>query len=340
MGYLLERWYAAAWSHELTSRLMARTLLDEPVLMYRLESGEPVALSDRCPHRFAPLHSGKLIGDDVQCPYHGLRFDKNGACVYNPIGSGAIPAKARTRVFPVAEHEGIVWIWFGSGPADPAKLVSFGFLEDEGRYAYAQGYMTVDANYTLIADNLLDLSHAEFLHPNLANPGANRRVKFSVEQEGETVQAFNWRNNEPPTVLIRSAFGGQVGDAVDMWSHVTWNPPAVICVEVGATSVGGRKEDGVNTLAAHLITPESEERSHYFWKMARTFRREEAEFGSRFQEMVHSAFSNEDKPIIEAQQRYMRMNGGEPEPVLLQSDAASVRARRVLAALMEQGCRR
>lgn len=341
MEYLLNQWYAAAWSHELTQALMVRTLLDEPVLLYRTQHGEPVALSDRCPHRFAPLHEGKLIDDIVQCPYHGLQFDKTGACVKNPIGNGAIPAKARARVFPLVERNGIVWAWFGDTPPDLARVVDFGFLDEPDRYAYAEGYMQLDANYALVSDNLLDLSHAEFLHPNLANPGANQRVKLSVEQEGNTVHAFNQRPGEPPTVLIRNAFSGKPpGDTLDMWSNTTWNPPSSICVEVGGTRLGGAKEEGVNTLAAHLITPISKNRSHYFWKMARTFRRDEAEFGEKFQSMVQSAFFTEDKPIIEAQQRYMQLpDGRQPESVLLQSDGAAVRARRVMASLMEQNVR-
>ena len=196
--------------------------------------------------------------------------------------------------------------------------------------------MLVEANYMLVSDNLLDLSHAEFLHPNLSSPGSNKRVKFSVEQDGEAVRALNWRPSEPTTAMFRMAFGENAEDTVDMWSNVTWHPPAAICVEVGATTVGDLKANGLNTLTAHVITPETERRSHYFWKLARTFKRDDAEFSQRLQALVQSAFDTEDKPIIEAQQRYLQIGGSTPpQPVFLRSDAAGIRAKRILTDLIQ-----
>src|ERR1700730_12007585 len=87
MPFLRNCWYVASWSSELASVPLGRRILDEPIVMYRLSSGEPVALSGRCPHRFAPLHLGKVIEDRIQCPYHGLRFNSLGACVFNPQGN-------------------------------------------------------------------------------------------------------------------------------------------------------------------------------------------------------------------------------------------------------------
>ena len=94
--YLGNAWYVAAWSDDLTEgQLLARTILKEPVVLYRKSDGAVVALGDRCPHRFAPLHMGKIVhGDRVQCPYHGLEFDQTGACVLNPHGTRAEIHKA------------------------------------------------------------------------------------------------------------------------------------------------------------------------------------------------------------------------------------------------------
>ncbi len=335
MKYLDNTWYAAGWATEVTRQPIARTLLDEPVLLYRTVSGQVAAMSDRCPHRFAPLHLGKLVGDVIQCPYHGLRFNEVGVCVENPIGTGLIPAKAKTRMFPVVERNGIVWLWFGDAPPEEDRIVGFEFLDELEDYAMVDGYMSIDANYAMISDNLLDLSHAEFLHPKLSSPGSNKRVKMVVEQHGETVHAKNWRASEPTTVLLQMAFGEQSPDVVDMWSNVRWDAPSVLCVEVGATRVGGFKADGVNTLTAHLITPETDRRSHYFWRMARTFKRADAQFSERLAATVQEAFATEDKPIIEAQQRYMGgKEFGELARVFLQSDAAAIRARHVMTALL------
>ena len=109
MTYLRNAWTVAAWATELPAgELLARTLLDEPLVFYRDASGTPRALADRCPHRFAPLSMGRVCdgGASVQCPYHGLRFDGSGACVHNPHGDGRIPHPRVDSTFTVQMGEG------------------------------------------------------------------------------------------------------------------------------------------------------------------------------------------------------------------------------------------
>src|SRR6266702_6212839 len=121
--YVLNTWYAAAWSEDIGRTLFARRLLNEPLVFYRKEDGTPCVLHDRCPHRFVPLSMGKLLGDDVECLYHGLRFDCTGACIDNPNGAGVIPNAAKVRTYPHAERWGLVWIWMGDASrADPALI--------------------------------------------------------------------------------------------------------------------------------------------------------------------------------------------------------------------------
>src|SRR3546814_16896615 len=72
--YLRNAWYAAAWSEEIGGTPLGRTFLEQPVVLFRETDGTTVALADRCPHRFAPLSKGKLVGNAIECPYHGLRF--------------------------------------------------------------------------------------------------------------------------------------------------------------------------------------------------------------------------------------------------------------------------
>ena len=111
--WLRNAWYAAAWSGEIGTELLGRTLLDEPIVFFRKEDGTAVAIGGRCPHRFAPLAMGKRVGDCVECPYHGLRFDASGACAHNPHGDGSIPKAARVPGYHVQERHGLC----GCGPA-------------------------------------------------------------------------------------------------------------------------------------------------------------------------------------------------------------------------------
>jgi len=76
--YLRNAWYMAGWSDEVGTALLRRRLLGEPILLFRKEDGTAAALTDRCPHRFAPLSAGTRDGDTVRCAYHGLAFDAAG----------------------------------------------------------------------------------------------------------------------------------------------------------------------------------------------------------------------------------------------------------------------
>ncbi len=96
--YLKNAWYVAGWSSDISREPIERTICEQSIVLFRKENGDPVAMGNMCPHRFAPLSAGKLVGDDLQCGYHGLRFGASGKCVLNPhAADGVIPAKMRVR---------------------------------------------------------------------------------------------------------------------------------------------------------------------------------------------------------------------------------------------------
>ena len=162
--YLNNAWYVACWSDELTEALITRTILEKPVLLYRKANGDAVAIGNLCPHRFAPLHMGKRIGDTVQCGYHGMVFGESGQCVLNPHHGGVISPAMKVAAYPLIERHGALWIWMGEADAaDEALLPDFGCYSAPG-FTTIRGMMDVAANYELITDNLLDLTHADFLH--------------------------------------------------------------------------------------------------------------------------------------------------------------------------------
>ena len=72
-------------SHELKpGKMVAKTLLNEPILWGRTNQGQAFALRDICPHRAVPLSCGWYDGEAVQCCYHGWRFDEKGKCIEIP----------------------------------------------------------------------------------------------------------------------------------------------------------------------------------------------------------------------------------------------------------------
>ena len=75
---LEDHWHIACTSKSLKRKPKAITLFSKNIVMFRDEQGNPCALEDRCAHRNMPLHCGKLIDGQLQCPYHGWRYNRRG----------------------------------------------------------------------------------------------------------------------------------------------------------------------------------------------------------------------------------------------------------------------
>ena len=107
-------WYAAGWSRDVGEELVARTFLDEPVVLFRTSAGEAVALADRCAHRAYPLSLGTRAGDTLRCGYHGFTYDGGGRCVAIP-SQPHIPSSYGVRTYPTIERGGMVMDLDGRG---------------------------------------------------------------------------------------------------------------------------------------------------------------------------------------------------------------------------------
>ena len=105
MPFLKNCWYVAAWSSELSDSPLEKKIIGERVALYRTSNGDAVAIGARCPHRFAPLSKGKIVGDLIECPYHGLRFNRDGICVLNQFEPDAAPPTASVKKYAVVERQ-------------------------------------------------------------------------------------------------------------------------------------------------------------------------------------------------------------------------------------------
>src|SRR6516162_6609308 len=226
--YLRNAWYVAAWSDNLADgQLLSRTILKEPIVLFRKSDGHIAALQDRCPHRFAPLHMGKIVGGDrVQCPYHGLEFDSSGACVLNPHGTKNIPPRARVRSYPVTEKHKAVWIWMGEQSPDLAKVPDFSVLDNVPEmHATKRDRITIRANYELIIDNLLDLSHTSYLHDGILGNSDTVESEITVEQDGDDVIVGRYARNATAPGLF-AILMPSTPERVDKFTRMRWMAPS------------------------------------------------------------------------------------------------------------------
>ena len=295
--FILNTWYMVAWVEELTSELLARRFLGRPVLLTRSADGTPRALLDRCPHRFAPLSMGRSEGDTVVCGYHGLAFNHDGQCVRNPY-SDRIPGGATVTTFPLVERDGIVWCWFGDADrADPDLIPDYAATSAGEHGTLINGHTILRANYEYGTDNLLDLSHIEFLHSGtFGGNGAIFTGTHSLEVTGDQIQSNWWM---PNVACPKGMEAILKADVVDRWLDMRWDAPGNMYLQVGATPLGQPREAGSKFDQVHILTPSDVGETHYFWSSNSRYA-QPPEQAAHFRAMLKEAFDVEDKPMIEA----------------------------------------
>lgn len=312
-GLLLQHWYMAGWSGEVSDAPLRRVICDIPMVFFRTADGTLAVLRDRCAHRFAPLSMGKIAGDAIACPYHGLRFDRTGACVFSPYGDP--PSQACVAAFPIVERDGFIWVWTGDASrADPAAVPDYSDYILPGQDCIRQHFM-LDGHIMLGVENLLDLTHATTLHATSFSAGEYNDFLKSTHRayfDGEELNAC-WD----------IAFSGGVNTA-----RTTWIAPGRMTIS-STLDDKGRKLDPL-WLQLHIYTPETETRTHYF-----TAERFDPALESlthmeeRMRQFKEFVFDREDNPVIAAIQKEM---GGtdffDMKPSLLAIDKAAILARR------------
>lgn len=332
--WLRECWQVAAFSHEISSTIVARRLLDEPVILYCTSSGTVTALADRCAHRGLPLSLGKLVGDNVQCGYHGMCYDPTGRCVAIP-GQDAIPAAAIVRSYPIVERYKLIWIWMGErANANPALVPDVHWFEDPA-WTPLFGYHHVAADYRLLNDNLLDLSHESFVHGETIGNRAVADSPVEARIIDGTVRVHRFMANcEPPPLITRSA---GFSENIDRWHTTIYTPPGYCLIENGSMPAGSDKSHAKDGRVINLITPETATSSHYFWGFARSYNLDDTALTVHMQERIAVTF-DQDQVLLEAQQR--SLGSDDAFPVSIKVDAGPILRRRLLETAIEDEARR
>lgn len=333
---LKKGWYVAALSSEVGSEgVFSRRILATSVALYRDADGNVVALHDRCPHRFAPLSMGTREGNELVCPYHGLRFNENGACTHNPHGKGAISKALHVRRFPTVEKSGFVWIWMADCPADHASLPDHPALDEGHSNGIGYTYMKMPVNYRLILDNVMDLSHVDHVHGEIITTRGQLSPLFPKVEETESTVSASWEWKQTPPILILNQFLPRPMEEARHWIRVRWQAPGHIQLSLYTAQDDTPVMEGPGQYDLHSVTPEDEYSTHYFFATRRNHIEDDADYNAGKIQAMHDAFLNEDGPIIAACQREMGDEDFfEMSPVLMSNDLAAVKMRRHLQALI------
>jgi vanillate O-demethylase monooxygenase subunit len=313
--FLANTWYVAAWDHELAGgTLLARTILEKPVLLYRGDSGRVVALDNRCCHRGAKLSNGRREGDDVRCMYHGLKFDPAGRCIQIP-GQDNIPKGLGVRSYPVHERRGLVWIWMGDpAKADPGSILDIPYLANPA-WRGVPDYMHYKANYLLIVDNLSDFAHLAFVHTKTLGGSEEYAYKskpLAIERLEDGFRVERWHMNADCPPFHRKVVK-DLGK-VDRRNVGRMHVPGIFFLESAFAPAGSGLEQGNLQHAkqyrnCQFFTPETRRSTHFFWNYLHDYELHDPSIAQSLRDSMVEGFM-EDKFIIEGQQEMLDADPG------------------------------
>ena len=335
MSYLRNTWYVASWSADLPQgELVGRTICEQPIVLYRCLDASPAAIVDQCAHRFAPLSRGRVCGERVECPYHGLRYDETGHCVENP--HGRISPALHIASFPVVERHSLVWVWLGEQAADATLIPDFSHL-DAGAPGIVskRDSMVLDVDFRLMIDNLLDLSHVNFLHDGLLGHPGMIDARVELREDGRTLYVTRTSNAVAPPKLFDLMYRND-GAPVDTWAEMRWDAPGCLRNHAGVCPPGAARDEGMTVIGTHLLTPMTATTCLYHIAAVQIgglpAGETEAEIAAQLSRLRRFAFEEQDRPMVEAQQRAYDRAGGPTalKPVMLSIDSGPLRARRLL----------
>ena len=326
------QWYIAAWSDEVTRKPIERWFLEEPVALYRTEAGEAVALEGRCPHRGFPLGKSRIVGDNVQCGYHGITFRPDGSCATIP-SQDATPAACKVRSYPIVEQWRWLWIWMGDPAlADKSLIPSEDDLGlSDGVHLISEGgYRLVSGRYMLLHDNLFDLTHVGYLHmPSFGGGGGAQDTVPEIKTGPNWVSGLHTqRNVDIPDFFSRLLdFEGKV----DRFQGLKLFFP---CVHTGGTHIhlpqrpDGTPGDCLGSLKVfHAVTPATRHSTHYFFAAGQSWSKD-PEVSKRIFDYQKNRVIPEDIEATERVEQMIRMGGTKPE-VLVKADSVCMTGRRM-----------
>jgi phenylpropionate dioxygenase-like ring-hydroxylating dioxygenase large terminal subunit len=169
LGINPNHWYVVALSREVTNKPISVTLWQQAIALYRDSTAKVHALEDRCPHRQVKLSHGQVMGDELECAYHGWRFNSAGECAAVPyLAANQKLPNCKIRRYPVQEQDGFIWLF--PGDVETLNLTSLqpiGLPEwDHLNYIASVAEIDCNAHYSYLIENLMDMYHGH-LHQDL-----------------------------------------------------------------------------------------------------------------------------------------------------------------------------
>lgn len=342
-------WYVAGWSEEFVAgKLNGQTIVGLPVVLWRTQEGTMVGLEGRCCHKRMPLAAGKLLPDGtLECAYHGLCFNTEGRCVKIPMQPDQpIPTRAKVRSYPVVEQDRMVWIWMGEGaPGDlrPPRVPEMDHPEWE---CIHQPNNTVAANYLLLIENLLDISHFYPLHDGNIGDVTHSAIKaefdYSSIQGNRSIKSTRQAKDYHHPPYLADFFGYELVDRFHTHAMVS---PGIVRVDLHCAPPGQLGTDAQRGyILTHMITP-IDEKSHH-WRIGVTCKaahrwpnNPSLSTARRVANEFPAVVAQDLWALVEQQRSFDAGDERYPGEMHLRSDTALLKAREIVRELVVEETR-
>ncbi len=328
--HVLNAWYVAAWSHEVTRAPRRRMVCEVALVLYRRTDGTAVILEDRCAHRAYPLSAGQVKGDSIECGYHGFAYGPDGGCTRVPAQS-LIPKRARVRSFPVVEKDGWVWVWTGDAEQADDDLVPDTHWMNDPEWATVTHSVRFDCRADLIHDNLLDLTHESFIHTSTVGDDYIYEHGITVEVDGTMVSVDRLMPGVEAPPLYASTMGTE--GLYDRFHCTEFYPPGYLLLHSGITGQGRPREEGYLIKVLNGITPIDATTSWYYYAFSRNFAVDN-EAATEELRVGLATVLQEDADALALQEIGLQGRPESQRDVLIAQDAGVAKARRIMARLL------
>jgi phenylpropionate dioxygenase-like ring-hydroxylating dioxygenase large terminal subunit len=201
-------WTPVLPAREVGEKPVPVELAGERLVLFRNQSGDISALSDRCPHRSAALSLGRVTEEGcLECPYHGWRFDGGGNCTHVPFNDSKAVNLSRLSAagFPARILAGFVWVFTGKGETPELQLPD-SLMLPEAKYCIHQEIW--NTHWSRVIEANLDFVHLPFVHRNSFGNIAQASLEsgdildFKIEQTEERIEVFTPYPNVPPSFAL------------------------------------------------------------------------------------------------------------------------------------------
>lgn len=329
-NYPLNSWYVAATSDEVSGVPATRTLLSRPVVFFRDQNGQVVALEDRCAHRGYPLSSGRLESGRIVCGYHGFNYDYSGACVAVP-SQPQPPIGAKVASYETREADGFVWIWLGEPAlARLSPVPELPWLA-EG-WSSTGTNVHVEANYMLVHDHYLDLTHIPEVHPKETPPGLlNVPPLDSIEVSEASV---TYARNLPPAPLAdweAEATGLRRDSDYERHHFGRFISPGVLAE---GWEIRSSTNETFTQVRIQAVTPETDTTTHLFWRFSRDYATDDPNIGAN----LHEVFEHVMRVDVDVIERIEATVGHQPtgSRVKVAADAGVLKVHQIVDAMLNR----